>query len=51
MLGTNPGDVPLENSRPALLSEMESMIDNSDMADSIQLSFNGDQINLQIDGR
>lgn len=51
MLGMNPGDVPIENAKPALMSEMESMIDNSDMADSVELSFNGDQINLQIDGR
>ena len=30
---------------------MESMIDNTDLADSVDLAFNGDQINLQIDGR
>ena len=51
MLGMNPGSVPIENARPALMTEMESMIDNSDMADSVDLAFNGDQIMLQIDGR
>ena len=51
MLGMNPGSVPIENAKPALMTEMESMIDNSDMADSVDLAFNGDQIVLQIDGR
>jgi len=51
MLGMNPGRVPVENMKPALVAEMESMIDNSDIADSVELSHNGDQINLQIDGR
>ena len=51
MLGMNPGTVPLENEKPALVSEMESMIDYSDIADSVELTYNGDQINLQIDGR
>ena len=51
MLGMNPASVPIENVKPALMNEMESMIDNSDMADSVELTFNGDEINLQIDGR
>jgi len=51
MLGMNPGTVPVENLKPALVSEMESMIDYSDIADSVELTYNGDQINLQIDGR
>jgi chemotaxis protein MotB len=51
MLGMNPGTVPVENIKPALVSEMESMIDYSDIADSVELTYNGDQINLQIDGR
>jgi len=51
MLGMNPGTVPVENVKPALVSEMESMIDYSDIADSVELTYNGDQIILQIDGR
>ena len=51
LLGMNPGDVPVDNMKPALMSEMESMIDSTDLADSVDLAFNGDQINLQIDGR
>ena len=51
MLGMNPSHVPVENLKPALVAEMESMIDNTDLADSVELAYNGDQINLQIDGR
>ncbi len=51
MLGMNPGQVPMENLKPALAADMESMIDNTDLADSVDLAYNGDQINLQIDGR
>ena len=51
MLGMNPSHVPVENLKPALVAEMESMIDNTDLADSVDLAYNGDQINLQIDGR
>jgi len=51
LLGMNPGHVPVENLKPALVAEMESMIDNTDLADSVELAYNGDQINLQIDGR
>jgi chemotaxis protein MotB len=51
MLGMNPGRVPVDNMKPALLSEMESMIDSTELADSVDLAYNGDQINLQIDGR
>ncbi len=51
MLGMNPGNAVVENLKPAIVSEMESMIDNTDLADSVDLAFNGDQIILQIDGR
>jgi chemotaxis protein MotB len=51
MLGMNPGNVPLQAIKPALVAEMESMIDSTDLADSVDLAYNGDQINLQIDGR
>lgn len=51
LLGMNPGNAPVQNLKPALLAEMESMIDNTELADSVELAYNGDQINLQIDGR
>ncbi|MCP4983771.1 MAG: OmpA family protein [Gammaproteobacteria bacterium] len=51
MLGMNPGEVPLQNLKPALVAEMESMINSTDLADSVDLTYNGDKINLQIDGR
>ncbi len=51
MLGMNPGELPLQNLKPALVAEMESMINSTDLADSVDLTYNGDKINLQIDGR
>jgi len=51
LLGMNPASTPIEKLKPALVSEMQSMIDNTDLADSVDLAYNGDQINLQIDGR
>ena len=50
MLGLNPADVPIDTMKPVLVSELESMIDNTDLADSVDLVFDGDQINLSIDG-
>ena len=51
MLGMNPGNVPVENMKPALVADLESMISSTDLADGVDLAFDGDQINLQIDGR
>ena len=51
MLGMNPGNAPLDNMKPRLVAEMESMIDNTDLADSVELAYQGDKIVLQIDGR
>ena len=34
MLGMNPGNSVIENLKPAIVSEMESMIDNTDLADT-----------------
>ncbi len=51
LLGMNPGNAPVESLKPALVIEMESMIRSTDLEDSVDLSYNGDQINLQIDGR
>ena len=51
MLGMNESDKVIENLKPAIVAELESMIDNTDLADSVDLAFDGDQVNLQIDGR
>lgn len=51
VLGMNPADQVVETLKPAIVSELESMVDNSDMNDSVDLAFDGDIITLQIDGR
>ncbi len=51
MLGMNPGNAPTQTLKPAIVNEMESMIDSTDLSDSVNLSYDGNQINLQIDGR
>ena len=51
MLGLNPAQEVIENLKPAIVAELESMIDNTDLSDSLELAYDGDQINLQIDGR
>ena len=51
MLGLNPSDQVIETIKPVMFKELESMVDSIDLSDSIEMSFEGDQINLQIDGR
>lgn len=51
VLGMNPSDQVVETLKPAIVAELESMVDNSDMNDSVDLAFDGDIIVLQIDGR
>lgn len=51
MLGLSTPSGPVENLKPVIVSELESMIDNTDLAESVDLAYKGDQINLQIDGR
>jgi chemotaxis protein MotB len=51
MLGMNEAQEVIENLKPAIVEELESMIDNTDLAESVDLAFDADQINLQIDGR
>ncbi len=51
VLGMNPADQVVETLKPAIVAELESMVDNSDMNDSVDLAFDGDIITLQIDGR
>ena len=51
MLGLNPSPEVIQEMRPKVFNELESMVENTDMSDSVTLSYEGDQINLQIDGR
>jgi len=51
LLGLNPADQVIETIKPVMVSELESMIDSSELSDSVELSYEGDQINIQIDGR
>jgi len=51
MLGLNPTEQVIENLRPAIVEELESMIGNTDLSDSVDLAFNADKVMLQIDGR
>ena len=51
MLGLNPTEQVNENLRPAIVEELESMIGNTDLSDSVDLAFNADKVMLQIDGR
>lgn len=51
MLGLKPSSDVIETLRPKIYNEMESMIESTDLSDSVTLESVGDQINLQIDGR
>lgn len=51
MLGINPSGQVIESMKPAMVSDLESMVDNIDLSDSVEVGFLGDQINIQIDGR
>lgn len=50
MLGMNPASQPLENMNPELVEDLQGLIDSSGIAENLELEFDGDQINLQIDG-
>jgi len=51
MLGLNPSPEVIDTPRPKIFTEMESMVNSTDMSESVSLQAMGDQINLQIDGR
>jgi chemotaxis protein MotB len=51
MLGLKPTSNVIKTLRPKIFNEMESMIESTDLSDSVTLKSVGDQINLQIDGR
>ena len=51
MPGLNPTDQVIELMEPVIVKELESLIESTDLAESVELAVDGDQINLQIDGR
>ncbi len=51
MLGLNPSPSVIQPIRPKVYAELESLVDNTDLSDSVTLDMVGDQINLKIDGR
>lgn len=51
MLGLKPTSDVIQTLRPKIFNEMESMIESTDLSESVILESVGDQINLQIDGR
>ena len=51
MLGLSSASTPIENLRPAIFTDLESLVEHSNLSTSVDLAFDGDQINLQIDGR
>ncbi len=51
MIGLNPVPMAVESLKPAMVVELESMIKYTDLAEGIELSYDSDQINIQIDGR
>lgn len=50
-LGLNQVQAVIENIKPAIVAELESMINYTDLSESVELSYGGDQIYIQIDGR
>lgn len=51
LLGLKPSPTVIDSLRPKILTDLESMIDNTDLNESVTLQARGDQINLQIDGQ
>ena len=51
MLGLNPSPDVISQVRPKVYTELESLVENTDLTDSITLEEIGGQINLKIDGR
>ncbi len=51
LLGLNPSEQVIELMEPVIVKELKSMVESSDLAENVELAVNGDQINIQIDGR
>lgn len=51
LLGMNPSPKVVQPPKPAVAEELEGMIDNSDLSESIDLAVEGDVVFVSIDGR
>ena len=51
MLGLNPSPDAVTIPKPKVFTDMVSMVENTDLSDSVDLEVKADQINLSIDGR
>jgi chemotaxis protein MotB len=51
LLGLNPSQNVIDTMRPKIFTELESMLNSTDMDEAIALESKGDRINLNIDGR
>ncbi len=51
LLGLNPSVQVIENLRPAIVKELEEMVENTDLSDSVDFVFNADIITFHIDAR
>lgn len=51
LLGLNPSPDVVSVLTPKVFSDIESMVKNTDLSESVELDQVGDQINLSIDGR
>ncbi len=51
LLGMNPSPEVVTPPRPAIVDELEGMIENSELSDSVDMAVEGDVIMISIDGR
>ncbi len=51
MLGLNPSPDVIQTLNPKVYSDIQSMLENTDLSKSMSLELVGDQINISIDGR
>lgn len=51
LLGLNPSPDVIVPPKPAIAQELEGMIDNTDLSDSVDMAVEGDVILITIDGR
>lgn len=51
LLGLNPSNEVIKPPRPAVAEDIQGMIDNTDLSESVELAVEGDVIFIQIDGK
>lgn len=50
LLGLNPSEEIIQPPKPAVAKEIEGMIDNSDLSDSVDMAVEGDIVTITVDG-